>query len=511
MMVKKHIAIFETFAFSIVTYLALIIKWGYEFGRSDHIEVIPYAKILQGSQSFKEDFFYQSLINIVPNERWVIASFLSLFGHLELVCLLLHIATTLLLIIAMEQVGKLLLKNVLLVRISIFLCLVLLYYDYNLGGNDLYYNVLQASNIAKMFGMWALFFALKSQWSKTTLLIALSTFIHPIAGLTLAITLYFSLFILLIQRKVDRKKVILNFLSYLLTGGTFIFLTHVAYWKAGNGIHGDANSFNIIFRFRNGHHYMPDMFHIKGWLLMLCCYVLTWWKFHKNEVIKGWLIAFSLGIIIYLLGLYFKSWSITSLQWFKLTIWLKYFGILAFFTAINPYLSSFYTIIANRTQPFLYILLISCSILFLLYAPKEWFPDGVHYDFGKQKLEDPAVCISLLAKEYTPENAVFLVPYNFAELSCYGERACYISDKANPKYPEAAIEWAKRVSIFYGLNSESDAMNWNKANQRYNLILPGKRKYMQDHGITHFISLGKIKGYNYMANCGNYYLYRVGE
>ncbi|MBX7227372.1 MAG: hypothetical protein K1X55_15160 [Chitinophagales bacterium] len=511
MSLKNRITYIETLTFSVITYLALIIKWGYEYGRGDQIELIPYARILQGAQSFNDDFFFSTLVKIVPNERWIMAQFLAIFNHLEMACLIGHILTTLLLIIAMEQVGKILIKNVLLTRISIFLCLVIFYYDYNLGGNDLYYNLLQASNISKMLGIWAIYFSLRSKWNIATFLLIIATFVHPIAGLTLSMAMFFALMLQMKKKVVSTKNGFFLLISYLLTAGIFVCTIQVAYGRANDGYGAAGDFYNTIFRFRNGHHYMPDMFHCKGWILLTCCYMLTGWRFYKNDVLRGWLMAFSIGLVVYFIGLYFQSSTIVAFQWFKLTIWLKYFGMLAFFGFIQTYIPTSVDHLLKKVQLPVYSIGILFGILFWIFAPQKWFPDGVHYDFGSQYLEDPAVRISLMAKECTAENAVFLVPYNFTELSCYGERSCYFSDKANPKYPKAAHEWEKRVSIFYGLHSKTDAENWNKANERYHAILPGKRKYMKDHGITHFITFGKVMGYREMVKCGNYYLYRVGE
>lgn len=500
-----------TFLFSIFCFTALIIKWGYEFGRGDQVEILPYSMILHGNTILQNDFFYQSIINIFPNERWFLALLLSYFGkQTELIVFILHCTSTLLLIIGLEKVGFILIKNRLFTRLSIFLTLIIFYYYYNLGGNELYYNNLQGSTLAKSIGIWGIYCMLKEKYALSSFLFFFSLLFQPLVGFQLQLCL-----ILVYFFNSNNKKFKLTLSHYILSLSLFLCFLYIgviqfAYYTANQGFPNTDFS-QIIFRFRNGHHYMPNQFQMNGWILISICFITSIYFFWKNKIIKTWLLASLVIIIFYLIGLYFNITPIISIQAFKLTIWIKYFGILS---CIGVLLRWFKILTKledyNNFQSVVYFGGIIICLIFINFAPSNLFPDNRLYDFGNQTKTDDAIKISMLAKKETQTNALFIVPSNFTEITYYGQRSCYVSDKANPKYPKAASEWAKRIQLIYGLNYIDLRPKWWLANTNYELIVQSANLNYNQLGITHIICKSKLThGEKLVSTSGEYKLYSL--
>ena len=496
--------------FPFFCYLALIVKWGYEFGRGDQMEILPYSLILNGNQNFQNDFFFQSITQVLPNERWIISKLISSFGsQTELLVFCVHLLSTLLLIHGMEKLGFILIKNKLAARISIFITLVLFNYYYNLGGNELYYNNLQGSNIAKSIGIWSLYFLFKKEFNYTALCILIATLFHPIVGFQLGIIFIGVLFYDYIQK--DFKNYLQLVIPLFLIGISFIYIFFIqqSYNEANKGF-SDSNFSQIIFHFRNGHHYIPNQFQLNGWILLISCFLSSLLFFWQNKRMKIWLITSLFFILIYCLALFLEFIPIISMQAFKITIWIKYIGVLSFFGFLYNHFTTFFNFKFKNIELPTYLLGILLGIFFLIFAPKAFFPDNVKYDFGHQSTNDDAIKISLLAKKTTSMDALFIVPSNFTEIAYYGQRSCFVSDKANPKYPKAANQWAYRIFLIYGLDYKLKKTNWNLANLNYeNNLIKGSLDFKK-LGITNIICTTELgKKYKLIGEEGKYKLYQL--
>ncbi|MBL0286598.1 MAG: hypothetical protein IPQ19_04080 [Bacteroidetes bacterium] len=494
--------------FPIFCYLALIVKWGYEFGRGDQIEILPYSLILNGNSNFQNDFFYQSILKILPNERWFISKLISLFGqNTQLFVFIIHFLSTIFLIIGMEKLGNLLINNKLATRITIFLTLVLFNYYYNLGGNELYYNNLQGSSIAKSLGIWSIYFLFVEKLNKTAICLFIATLFHPIVGFQLNVLLLGILLFFYFKNK-NSYSFKIPFLTIVLSFA-FLISIQLAYKKANMGFP-NTNFSQIIFHFRNGHHYIPSQFQLNGWILLSFSFLFSFIYFWQKTEVKLWIFLSILFILLYLVGLGFEILPIISMQAFKLTIWIKYLGILSFFGLAIKYFPILKKYAEIKHQYFIYFFGSIFGLLFLIFAPSTFFPDNVKYDFGNQTNNDDAIKISLHAKKITTKDAIFIVPSNFTEIAFYGQRSCYISDKANPKYPKAAKEWASRIFTIYGLDYRVKDPKWWLANTKYEQQLQDSLIDYKKLGITHIICTSTLRNnVKFEKKAGKYKLYSL--
>ena len=93
---RKHL---PDIGLSLVLYLILVLRYGYEFGRSDQVEFLPYALFINDNTLYPFDFFVRGISSLIPNERTFTVYFLSIFReYLEPACFVLHFLSSILLL-----------------------------------------------------------------------------------------------------------------------------------------------------------------------------------------------------------------------------------------------------------------------------------------------------------------------------------------------------------------------------------------------------------------------------
>ena len=192
--------------------ILLLFRHGYVFGSGDQSEMLPYAKYLADNSLYPSDFYIQSIAASVPNERFVFSWLLSLFGdRLNWAVFGLHFSATMLLILGLYRITSLALDTE-GARWLAALAPVLLLYDVNLGGNELYYNIFVPSYVAQVIGIWVFVYGIKGNAFKFFGLLILMTYIHPLIGLQLWLLLSLSFLIVFLKDEPQKK-----------LGGFFIF------------------------------------------------------------------------------------------------------------------------------------------------------------------------------------------------------------------------------------------------------------------------------------------------
>jgi hypothetical protein len=436
---------------SLATVILTYFRHGYTFGSGDQSEMLPYAKYLNDSSLYTKDFYIQSIAAYVPNERFVFSKVLSFFIHyLPEFTFVLHALATLALIIGLRKLAEKWLFTEggrwLAVLSPIFIL-----YNINLGGNELYYNALTPSYLAQVIGLWAfvLIFAGFLNWSCA--LIFLATFIHPLIGVQLWLLVFLTH--IYSQYKGMGYESWLDLMrihgGYLLTAGFYIFKI-----KSGYDAPNMSNEmFLNIIEFRAPHHYFPNYFPSKNWLILMPLigiYFIT--AKHLLRVMIGIILS---GCLVYTFGvLVLKSPTIMSIQWFSMTIWLKTFAIMTFIGLVEALIVEFKTAEKLLNSDFILKLLIILSLIFLpLMAPQYQVLKNKNYDFFTSNLiKTPEVDISIKSKALTDKNALFLIPADFSAFRYWSERNVFIDYKATNHRQAAFGEWYNRIQIIYNIN-----------------------------------------------------------
>jgi hypothetical protein len=474
----------------LAAYIIILFRQGYIFGSGDHSEVLPYAKYLNDNSLYTKDFYIQSISQHIPNERYFFSWFMSLFGnYMEVAAFLLHAIATFLLIYGLFRLSK----KWLLTEGGQWIATiapVLFLYNINLGGNELYYNLLVPSYLAQVLGVWIFVFIAEAKFWHAYPLLILATYVHPLIG----VQLWILITLLLLKAAFEERNVagmILFFLPtllYLALVGKYLFDIRQGY----NNALTDPRHFIEILEFRVAHHYFPQYYSLKAGLILLPLWALLYYLSKAFLKILIGVIVF--GLLVYIIGvLVLKNILIINMHWFGTTIWLKTFAIM--------FLVGFIEDILNKNKWWQYVndkklivkgLYISSFICLISMTPQLRLFKSKPYDFYFLKNETPEKDIALQARHVTPKDALFLIPADLSEFRYWSERSSYIDYKATNHRKAAFAEWYDRIQQIYKINIQN----------RFNgddLIATAKQNYQalreadilqiaEKHGITHMIT-----------------------
>jgi hypothetical protein len=472
-------------------YILILFRHGYVFGSGDQSEMLPYAKYLADNRLYTKDFYVQSIAAFVPNERFIFSKCLSYFiNYLPEFTFGLHALASFFLLLGLHRLAK---KWVITEggQWIATLAPILILYNIHLGGNELYYNTLTPSYLAQVVGIWAfvLIFEGYIDWSYG--LIFLATFIHPLIGIQLWLLVAATN---IISKIYDRayetwQTIILINVGYLLTAGFYIFKIKSGY-DAGNI---SSGLFLNIIEFRAPHHYFPNYFPIKNWLILMPLFAIY---FYVAKPLLRLIIGIILtGCVVYTFGvLVLNSSTIMSTQWFAMTIWLKTLSMMAIIALIEPFITDNKKLekIINSNLIFNGLIVFSLISIFFMTPQYRLFKNK-NYDFLIADLiKTPDVDIAIKAKELTDKNAVFLIPSDLSTFRYWSERNVFIDYKATNHRQAAFAEWYKRIQNVYAINLDDRLRNADLpflANENYKRLKENDfLQFAKNQGVTHVLT-----------------------
>jgi hypothetical protein len=476
----------------LAAYVFILFRHGYVFGSGDQSEMLPYAKYLADNSLYPKDFYTQSIAAFVPNERFVFSKLLSFFAnHLPEVTFGLHALATIALLLGLRQLAE---KWVVTEggRWIAVLAPILLLYNINLGGNELYYNTLTPSFLAQVLGVWAfvLIFSGYVDWSYS--LIFLATLIHPLIGVQLWLLIAVKHLISKSQDKAYETwlTIILINIGYLLTAGFYIFTIKNNYDKGNIS----ADVFLNILEFRAPHHYFPNYFPLKNWLILVPLFALYFAV--AKPLLRLIIGVLATGCVVYAFGvLVLKSATIASIQWFSMTIWLKTFAMMALVGLIEPFIIEKKWAQKLLDTPLILNSLIGISLISIVFmTPQYRLFKNKNYDFFNADLtHSNEINIALKAKELTPKDALFLMPSDFSAFRYWSERSIFIDYKAANHRQAAFSEWYDRIQKVYKINLD-DRLRQADLPYLANLNFSNLKgadfiQFNKNQGITHILTV----------------------
>jgi len=428
----------------------------------------------------------------VPNERFAFSWLLSLTGdYQELACVLLHILVTLLHFFLLYKIARLFIKTDYMAWLAILTLFVPLY-GINLGGNELYYNSFFVSNLIQLLGLFGVYLFLNNRYIAALGIIGLGTLLQPVIGIQLFVTcsgvLFFGKLLKLI--KVKWTTFFSAVFLWILTGGLWVIFLKFFFEEQGGS---NADFFMILFEFRSPHHYLPFEFPLKNYLLVIPLLLLGTVFYLGKEIKLGLFFMISWAAMLVHLTLVegFSEVNAASLQWFKITIWLKAFSVFAVFAIFEK---AFPFVQNKKLQQLAFPVLatVGLAILFVLIFARSLFFWDVPFDYGNQYKEDPAVEISTKAKELTAEGALFLHPINFTTLKVYGERSSLVDYKVLVHRKKAMIDWYNCIGEVYGVNADSRKVGlelFDLADRHFkSMDEVAVKKLQEKYEITHLLT-----------------------
>ena len=197
-----------------------------------------------------------------------------------------------------------------------------------------------------------------------------------------------------------------------------------------------------------------------------------------------------LGIFIYALATdVFHIIFIANFQFYKVTQWMKFLGVVAMIGLLEPRLVSIYILSAWRFDKAA-LMVISVFSWITILGFTQILPYRVPYQIFALKEKDDMLNICEQIKSETPKDAVFIQPFDNSELKFYAQRSSYIEFKANVRHKCFVGEWYRRVQAVFNVSADDAAKGFalqQKADEHYYTLTLHELAQLQQEGVTHML------------------------
>lgn len=433
--------------------LCLLLQYGYSIGASDSSELMPYALKMQDPSLYKHDFFLSFLSSHEPNFRSTFASLISRIGSPSFILIFVfHLLTSLLLVMGLDRLASLHIRNSAWRFAALFFALILYPY-WALGAHQFYYPFLVSSGLACALAPWALLFFIRMDWFRASLLLGIITLLHGSVGLSLFLALSLTLLILRKGEWLRSFKLSLNWiLPFTLTGGISLLRIFMNRESSDDS----SRFFDIYFAFRNVHHYFiearPLIYLLPGFVL----WALSLMFLYRKKAVFYFILASSGLMFIYFFGVeYLHAPLIASLQLYTLSPWLLFFGWLSLFSIAEDILLTLSDAFDERIKPILRVLVVFLILdLFLLRVSREeqLFTGNIMIH-SNEEMKDPELTdIYKHILQETPKDALFVYPPDLSSFKFFSRRSSYVDFKQVIPDAQWCKEWEQRARLIYGID-----------------------------------------------------------
>ena len=422
-------------------YFVLLGVHGYGYGGNDQIEIIPVLKFWNNLELYSGDFFISNFADRPFTERTPLLLFLKYtLGGSAWALLFWHAVFSIILITGLLKIATKLSGNVNVAMIAVVVTLTLGYAT-SLGGNELYYNLLIGSLIAKSLGAWAIYYWLEHRLITPYILLGIAAYFQPLVSLQIMLVLGFCHL-----KDIDSfKKFIPAVLTFLIIAGPWILALIL---NRSSGILSSTEYLEII-EFRLAHHFLPQYFELKDYAIILALIAISYAYYRNrfNAIVSFIWITVIVALCYSVSILFFKSTVLINTQWFKATIWIEFFGVIAALSILKNMMNL--DVRSNTAKGVITVFLVAVIM-------RSWII-GIPptYDLPFQNHNSHEIQLAEWVKDYTAIDDVFHIPLSFTYFKSTSERSSFIDFKAMIHDENYMKEVYGKVQRFYGLNLDS--------------------------------------------------------
>lgn len=485
-------------AFACLTWAAMIWRIGYFFGDGDHEEVLGQILYRMGTTQLSADFLIHSIGN-----GWTVRTpfvlLMSVFGKslIEPAFLFFHFALNTAMFYAMIRICRSVADTMWAVFCPLFVVFML--YAKSPGANDFYTPQLIAESFSMFFAMWAIksWFEGKLKWIGIWLFLAL--LFHPINGMHV----FFLLFAAWAFQDFRTLKIHLKYwLAPALLGAGYILWLSIE--SSGESV--GSGYFDLLVRFRNPHHYLPSAFPTEQVVLsVLLAGLAIAFTRHRHRFVRTWVFVIAgLSLLYFVCVEYAESTTIAKLQWFKTSIWLRLWAVVA--------LISWLPSLKSNLQRYATSGAVVLTGIILLIVVRE--SENKYHKSIRTIKDINLVDVGVRASELLPAHAVCAVPMDITGFQAYSLRGQYVSFKAILHYPVFLEEWFIRLTQLYGPldRKRSGFAQFSEANTWFEDLDTARIEDWRKSGITHILTRkSHDEDLNLVYRNPGFYLYEIPE
>ncbi len=477
----------EDLLIALCIYVVLIIIHGYRFGDEDMSETLSYALYLKDSSLYSNDLYIQSVGKSIWNERFPFTVMLSLFSHhLPAYAFLLHLTSSISMIFGLWYLSSIWLKSRYLQIVFVLVALILLY-NITLGGNEIWYNYFVPSHAAKCIAIWSFYFFFRKRITLAYTVLIAATLMQPVVGAQIALLLAMvSLHEMVFKKSQTWRDLLPGVAIYALVAGLWISIIFISHLVQDVTI--TDRAFYDIMETRLAHHFFPGYYPMKNYVFLGSLMIICTFLWHKISDRMTILFSYSLlGMILYIVLIeWMKIPTFLSVQWFKITVWLKPFSLLALLIyaerSIHFKPSSRVLVAVSSVG----LIAIICSALWGI-GPFQNNP----YHVPWKATSDPVMQSAYRFGSRLPADACLIIPPDMTGIRYPAQRGLFVDYKSNIHSKEYMAEAHKRRVALYDMRLEvrqagKDIVREGAQFYR-NLNDSDFRKY-KDEGATHVVT-----------------------
>lgn len=469
---------YERIGWTVFIGLLFIAVYGYTFNGGDQEEHLPYVYKLLNHGLYQHDYivpFQISNFTVRFYFAWLLYGF-GCFLPMSITVLTFYFICLGTMIyftgrIAEEGSGW---KNAFIIGPLIVFILL---NSFTVSANTIFDNQLTCSCFASALCSIAIFLCMKNRILLSASLAGIASLFQVLIGLQVAMLLMAIIVFSIDDHKI--KNLFFTFLTYLIFSSAMLV---PIVWRQSIGIPiADVNLYNdILFKFRNAHHYLPSYFPLKDYLKTLFCWILIVlfslkYKTKWNTMVVSLMLFVTIGCLLYWIGFEkLKYTSIGKLQWFKTTGWITLLGIIPITKYLGDliWLNRFTTniISALRTTIWPISLLLFVVLSNTSFIPIEKF--RMRYQIGNYPKSDLSKMHFWIANN-TPLDCVILPLPDDDSFLCEAQRSIPVGYKAIIHEPFFLLPWYKNFYSIYGVGLLPENINQHVI-ERAKLLYPNR-------------------------------------
>jgi len=332
---------------------------------------------------------------------------------------------------------------------------LLVFYNFTVSGNHIIYGMLISSTLAKSLASVALLQSVRRKWAAAGLLLGIASLFQVLVGLQLMLILSVLLPFVLRDQRV--KSMAALWVVYLICA-LFILVPTFQQQFAAHGDFDEQLYYEVLYRFRNYHHYLPSLFPITHYIKFFGLLGLGWlsYRFARPDdrgMYPALVAAVLFGMVVYTVGLeIFDLHFLGKLQWFKTSIWAAAFSAMMVAGVVGMILQSIFPV--ERISLTMSSIMSGAVALVLLVMMTNsiWLPESIahRYMVGNRPISDLEK-MHLWIAENTPKDAMILVSPDNTSFACQAKRPMPVHFHAIIHTPQFMLPWYEDIEEVYGV------------------------------------------------------------
>ena len=427
---------------------------GYQFNTNDQAEHLPQIYQLLDSELYPNDYFVKASNEIFTVRFYYekLVLFVAETTGLEWGLFVLTFCCIALMAYSLARIAEELFADRWSVLLAPILAMIV-FYNFTVGGNHVMYSSFIASTIAKGISAFALLRFVQNKPLSSGLVLGFATLFQPLVGLQLFLILGGIEF--LFRRNLKTTVV---FSVPFLALAAFILAPTFSRQFGETVAYNKDLYYEILYRFRNHHHYIPSLFptthYIKFFGLLglgLVSHFIT--KPRDTDFFAGFVSLGLLGMLVYWLALeHLNVLAIGKVQWFKTTVWMGAFSSIMVAGFVGQLLAGFFTL-SNFKRLVLPLSVVGFGILIIGITNSKFLPEKYQHKFmvGNRVFTDLEKMHFWIADNTKKDVSILVSPVNNA-FPCQAKRSMPIHFQAIIHEPFFMMPWYQDYMDIYGVS-----------------------------------------------------------